>query len=114
MTVTARYVVRMREMAESVKIIRQALKDMPSGDVLLKKVPRKAPAKEVYAHTEDPRGEAGMYIIGNGTDRPYRVKIRSPAFVNISALPHFVIGYRVADVPTIAGSIDICMGEADR
>ncbi|MCK4757914.1 MAG: NADH-quinone oxidoreductase subunit NuoD, partial [Thermoplasmata archaeon] len=111
----ARYRVRMNEMKESMNIIRQALRDIPPGDIMARKVPKRAPKNsEVFTRTADPRGDSSMHVIGNGTDKPYRVKIKSPAFINISAAPSFLIGYRVADVPAIMGSIDVCIGETDR
>jgi NADH-quinone oxidoreductase subunit D len=111
--VYARYRVRINEMYESCKIIRQALKKMPPGPVL-GKVPHHYPKGEGYARTEDPRGEAFFYVQGDGTDRPYRVKIRSPIFVTVSAVPKMLKGYKVADVPSIMGSLDMCLGESDR
>jgi NADH-quinone oxidoreductase subunit D len=110
-----RYRVRMDEMRESSKIIRQAVKGLPrSGEIQSRRVPRNAPKRDVFVRTEDPRGEAAMYIVGDGTNRPYRVKIKSPMFINMSALPDMLIGYKLADVPAICGSIDVCMGETDR
>lgn len=109
-----RYRVRMNEMKESSKIIRQCLKDIPEGEFLNRRVPKIAPKKSVYGKTEDPRGEGCFYIVGDGTEKPYRVKIRSPLYVCLSALPKMLIGNKVADVPVISGSIDVCMGEADR
>ncbi len=111
--VYARYRVRMNEMHESCNIIRQALKKIPPGPVL-GKAPRHFPRGEGYARTEDPRGEAFFYIQADGTDRPYRVKIRSPIFVTVSAAPAILRGYKVADVPSIMGSLDMCLGESDR
>lgn len=109
----ARYVVRMKEMYESCNIVRQALKKMPKGPVRVK-VPRQAPSGEAYSRTEDSRGEAMFYVVSDGTDNPYRLRIRSPVFVNVMASPKFIIGYKVADVPAIMGSIDLVVGEMDR
>ena len=111
--VYARYRVRINEMYESCKIIRQALKKIPPGPVI-GKVPRHIPKADGYARTEDPRGEAFFYVQGDGTDRPYRVKIRSPIFVTVSAAPAMLKGYKLADVPSIMGSLDMCLGESDR
>ncbi|MEW5759614.1 MAG: NADH-quinone oxidoreductase subunit D [Candidatus Thermoplasmatota archaeon] len=111
-----RYKVRVEEIKESIKIIRQAIKSMPNGEIIAK-VPKagpKAPKKAVYVRAEDPRGEGAFYLVGNETNKPYRIKIRSPTFVHILALPHFTIGYKIADVPAIMGSVDPCMGEVDR
>jgi len=111
----ARYRVRVREMRESCRILRQVVSRMPeNGEILSKKVPRNPPKGEIFVRTEDPRGEAGMYLVSDGTNRPYRIKIKSPMFVNMSALPEMLRGYKVADVPAICGSIDVCMGETDR
>jgi NADH-quinone oxidoreductase subunit D len=109
----ARYVVRMLEMYESCNIVRQALKKMPSGKARIK-APRQAPVGAAFRRAEDSRGESMMYVVGDGTDRPYRLRIRSPVFVNILASPKFLIGYKVADVPAIIGSIDLVVGEMDR
>jgi NADH-quinone oxidoreductase subunit D len=109
----ARYKVRMDEMRESCKIIRQAVTKMPKGKWRIV-APRNAPAATGLGRVEDPRGEGVMYVVGNGTDRPYRLKIRSPIFVTVSAAPKMLIGYKVADVVAIMGGLDMCIGEADR
>jgi NADH-quinone oxidoreductase subunit D len=109
----ARYVVRMKEMYESCHIVRQAVEKIPKGKVRVK-APRQAPIAAAFRRTEDSRGEAKMYVVGDGTDKPYRLRIRSPVFVNVLASPKFLIGYKVADVPAIMGSIDLVVGEMDR
>lgn len=109
----ARYRVRMEEMRESCKIIRQAIQKMPKGKWRTV-VPRNAPEGTGLGRVEDPRGEGMMYVVGDGTDRPYRLKIRSPIFVTVSAAPKMLIGYKVADVVAIMGSLDMCIGETDR
>ena len=110
----ARYRVKMDEMRESCNIIRQCIKKMKPGAIRVKP-PRTAPkGKTGWAHVEDPRGEGFMYVIGNGDDRPYRLKVRSPIFVTVSAAPEMLVGYKVADVPAIMGSVDMCLGETDR
>jgi NADH-quinone oxidoreductase subunit D len=108
----ARYRVRMTEMRESCKMIRQALKDMPSGPFRVK-APRRADG-EACRRTEDARGEALMYVVGDGTERPYRLKIRSPIFVSVSTAPVILRGCKIADVVSIMGSIDMCVGEMDK
>ncbi|MFQ5920094.1 MAG: NADH-quinone oxidoreductase subunit D [Thermoplasmata archaeon] len=108
----ARYKVRMGEFFESMRLIEQALDRLPEGPYRLK-TPKRAEG-EGYARTEDPRGEALIYIIGDGSDRPYRVKIRSPIFVTLSALPMMLRGHRIADVVSVTGSIDVCVGEIDK
>ena len=109
----SRYRVRMDEMYESCKIIRQAVTKMPQGKWRIM-APRNAPAATGFSRTEDPRGEGVMYVVGDGTDRPYRLKIRSPIFVTVSAAPKMLIGYKVADVVAIMGGLDMCIGETDR
>ncbi|MFQ5762363.1 MAG: NADH-quinone oxidoreductase subunit D [Candidatus Bathyarchaeia archaeon] len=108
-----RYWVRMEEMRQSIRIVRQALDTIPQGKVKLGRLGRTAKGS-AFVRMEDPRGEGAMYIVGDGTDKPYRLKIRSPAYVNLSALPRILIGNRVADVPAITGSVDVCLGEIDR
>ena len=110
-----RYMVRMREMEESVKIIEQALKGLPSGDYCdpkLKKAIR--PKGEVYHAIESARGEIGFHVIANGKNVPYRLKVRSPSFSNISILDTLSPGHLLADIVAIIGSLDIVMGEVDR
>lgn len=110
-----RYYVRVLEMEESLKIIDQALAQIPEGDVssaIPKRV--KPPAGEVYARVENPRGELGYYIISDGTVNPFRVKVRAPSFVNLCVMDELCRGHMVADVIAILGSIDIVLGEVDR
>jgi NADH-quinone oxidoreductase subunit D len=110
----ARYRVRMDEMRMSCQIVRDAFKKMPKSGPIRVKPPRNAPAATGFARMEDPRGESLIYITGDGTDKPTRVKVRSPFFVSLSAAPHMLRGYKVADVPSIMGMLDVCMGETDR
>jgi NADH-quinone oxidoreductase subunit D len=109
----ARYRVRVDEMWESCRIIRQAIQKMPKGKWRVIH-PRNAPEGTGLGRVEDPRGEAVMYVVGDGTDRPYRLKIRSPIFVTVSAAPKMLIGYKLADVVAIMGGLDMCIGENDR
>ncbi len=108
----ARYKVRMGELYESMSLVEQALKKMPDGP-FRRKAPKRAEG-EGFARTEDARGEALIYVIGDGSDRPYRVKVRSPIFVTLSALPMMLHGHHVADVVSVTGSIDVCVGEIDK
>ncbi|HYQ87815.1 MAG TPA: NADH-quinone oxidoreductase subunit D [Bacteroidota bacterium] len=110
-----RYMVRVREMEQSLDIIEQALGGIPPGDVQ-SAVPRRIRpnAGDVYVRSESPRGEIGFYVISDGSATPYRVKARSPAFVNLSVCPEICKGYMIADVVAIVGSIDIVLGEVDR
>jgi len=110
-----RYMVRMREMEQSANIIEQALEQMPEGDVQAAVPKRIRPnAGDLYVRTESARGEIGFYIVSDGSVSPYRVKARSPSFVNLSVLPEICRGAMIADVVAIAGSTDIVLGEVDR
>ena len=110
-----RYWVRMLEMKQSVRILRQCIQQLPSGSFRAK-LPRamKVPAGEVYCEYENPRGHLGFYIESQGGPIPYRVKIRGPSFVNLAVTGELCRNVLLADVPAIVGSIDIVMGEADR
>lgn len=136
-----RYRVRMEEFGQSNSIIRQCIEKIPSGPimadapkfilppkdkvlndmehlihhfVLITKGPQTAPEGEIYVATEAPKGELGFYIVSDGTGKPYRLRIRTPSFVHISALPKFSEGSLVADIVASIGSIDIVLGECDR
>jgi NADH-quinone oxidoreductase subunit D len=110
-----RYLVRMEEMRQSCRIVRQALDRLPEGEVRAK-VPKyiKPPIGEVYHVVESPRGEQGFYIVSKGVEMPYRMRFRSPSFVNLQALPTMCRGRLIADVVAIIGSIDIVLGDVDR
>lgn len=114
-----RYRVRVEEMRQSVRIVEQAMEQLPSGTVR-GNVPREVPflirppAGEAYAHIEAPKGELGFYLISDGSIAPYRCRIRGPSFINLTALRDMIIGWKIADAIIIFGSIDICMGEVDR
>jgi NADH-quinone oxidoreductase subunit D len=110
-----RYWVRIVEMVESCRIIRQAMAGLPSGkfsaDV---KRGFKVPKGEAYTTIENPRGELGFYIVSDGSDTPVRVKIRAPSFCNLAMLPVIGANVLIADLVAILGSIDIVLGEIDR
>lgn len=108
--------VRLEEMRQSARLVRQAIEALPEGPFLNPDVPRllTPPPGEDYAAVESPRGELGFFIVSDGSFKPYRLKIRSPAFSNLSILPHIVIGANVADVPVILASLDPVFGEVDR
>ena len=110
-----RYYVRVEEMRESIKIIENAMRDMPNGDILAK-VRRIArpPKGEAFVRTESPRGDLGVFVVSDGSDMPYRVKVRAPSFANLQALQLMLEGAYLADAVLILGSIDIIMGEVDR
>jgi len=110
-----RYWVRVKEMEESIKILRQALKSIPDGDVH-EAIPKKIrPNKgEVYSRYESARGDVGFYLRSDGKNIPTRVKMRSPAYCNLSVLNEVSSGWMISDVITILGSLDIVLGEIDR
>jgi NADH-quinone oxidoreductase subunit D len=115
----SRYYVRVVEMEESVKIIRQCLRDLPAADekegVCNKKCKTvKLPADEVYLEIENPRGQLGFYVQGDGSAIPSRVKARGPSFCNLCILNHVGKDCLLADIPAIIGSMDVVMGEVDR
>jgi NADH-quinone oxidoreductase subunit D len=110
-----RYIVRMEEMSQSIRIIEQAMKQLPEGEITTK-VPRmlKPPTGEAYGYIESPKGELGFYLVSDGTDKPYRFHIRAPSLINLTAIRDMMIGWKVADIIAIFGSIDIVLGEVDR
>jgi NADH-quinone oxidoreductase subunit D len=110
-----RYMIRVHEMEQSVNIIEQAVSALPPGDVASAIPKRIRPeAGEIYVRTETPKGELGYYVVSDGTATPSRVKVKSPCFVNLSALPAICRGAMIADIVAILGSIDIVLGEVDR
>ncbi len=111
----ARYAVRVAEIRQSARIARQALEGLPEGEFRTK-VPRKfkAPAGECYTKVEGPRGEIGVYIVSEGEEHPYRLKIKSPSLLNLQVLPELLRGRKVGDAVAIIGSLDIVLGEIDR
>jgi NADH-quinone oxidoreductase subunit D len=135
-----RYLVRIEEMRQSAKILRQVVEKLPSGPINVvdwkNMTPPKshvmtkmeelihhfivvtegldAPPGEVYFAAENPKGELGFYINSRGGGVPYRLKIRAPSFVNLSVLPELLPGHMVGDVPAVLGSLDFVMGECDR
>jgi len=110
-----RYFVRIQEIGQSVRIIRQALDKLTEGPTQAK-VPRavKLPAGEIYYEVENPRGQLGFYLVSEGGTSPYRLKIRGPSFCNLSVLPVVARNCLLADVTALLGSLDIVMGEVDR
>ncbi len=110
-----RYLVRLQEMRQSVRIIRQCVERLAPGPILGKvgKVIKPAPG-EVYHSIEGPKGELGYFVVSDGTTTPYRVRVRPPSFVNLQAFDKMVRGHLVADVVAIIGTIDIVLGEVDR
>ena len=135
-----RYLCRVEEMYESVKIMQQCLKMMPEGPVMTQDnkfvPPRRSemkqsmealihhfklytegvhvPAGEVYCAVEAPKGEFGVYLVSDGSNKPYRVKLRAPGFAHLAAMDYLNRGHMLADVSAILGSLDIVFGEVDR
>jgi NADH-quinone oxidoreductase subunit D len=111
----SRYLCRMDEIRQSLSIVEQALDMIPEGELKYKTPQRlKLPEGEVYYHIESARGDAGVYILSDGSDKPYRLRWRAPSFVNLGALGQMVKGWKVADVVAILGSLDVVLGEVDR
>jgi len=110
-----RYLVRMEEMKQSALIIEQALDGLPEGPVMAK-VPKliKPPVGDVYHSIEAPKGELGVYMVSDGTGKPYRMRIRPPSYINLQSLKRMSIGHLVADVVALIGTLDIVLGEVDR
>jgi NADH-quinone oxidoreductase subunit D len=110
-----RYMVRMQEMRQSMRIVDQALKRIEPGPIM-GKVPKviKPPVGEVYVSIEAPKGELGYFIVSDGSTQPYRMRIRPPSFINLQALDKMCRGALVADVVAIIGTLDIVLGEIDR
>ena len=111
-----RYYLRVQEVYQSIRIVEQALEQLPSGDVASSLGRRllRPPAGEVYVRGENPRGELGVYLNSDGTDRPYRIKVRPPSFCNLSSLKHMLKVSWIADSVVILGALDIVLGEVDR
>ncbi len=110
-----RYWVRIQEMRQSVRILEQAVAQLPEGEVCAKVFQLlRPPVGEVYGHIEAPKGELGFYLVSDNSIAPYRFHIRPPTLINLTALKEMVIGWKVADLVITFGSIDVCLGEIDR
>ena len=112
-----RYYIRVLEMREAVKILQQALRDIPAGPVQAVEVKLrgfKLPAGDGYGRVEGPKGELGFYLISDGGTTPCRYRVRPPSFINLTVLEDMCLGQKVADVIVIFGSVDIVLGEVDR
>ena len=111
-----RYYLRVQEIYQSIRIVEQALDQLPEGEVVSSLGRRliRPPAGEVYVRAENPRGEIGVYLISDGTDKPHRIKVRPPSFCNLSALRHMMKDAWIADSVIILGALDIVLGEVDR
>ena len=112
-----RYMIRVLEMRESIKILQQALRDIPAGPVMDSKAKlrgfRPKPG-EVYGRIEGPKGELGFYVISDGSPNPYRYRVRPPSLINLTTLEDMCLGHKVSDAIVILGSVDIVLGEVDR
>ncbi|HWV99209.1 MAG TPA: NADH-quinone oxidoreductase subunit D [Candidatus Acidoferrum sp.] len=112
-----RYMVRVLEMRESLKILEQALRDVPAGPIIDPKAKLRGfrpKAGEAYGRIEAPKGELGFYLISDGSTNPYRYRVRPPSLINLTVLEDMCLGQYVADVVVILGSVDIVLGEVDR
>jgi NADH-quinone oxidoreductase subunit D len=112
-----RYMIRFLEMRESVKILNQALRDIPDGPIVDPKMRIRGfrpKAGEAYGRIESPKGELGFYLISDGSPNPYRYRVRPPSLINLTVLEDLCVGQNVADVVAILGSVDIVLGEVDR
>ena len=111
-----RYMVRLDEMRQSVRIIQQAVKGIPNGEIQTGKPQYqvRVPAGESYGRVESPKGELGFYVISTGKPNPWRYHVRAPSFINLTPYGHMCTGQKIADIVAILGSIDIVLGEVDR
>jgi NADH-quinone oxidoreductase subunit C/D len=111
-----RYLIRLDEIRQSIRILQQAVRDMPAGSIQEGKPQYqvRVPAGEAYGRVEGPKGELGFYVVSNGKPNPLRYHVRAPSFINLSALETMTKGNKIADVVAILGSIDIVLGELDR
>lgn len=111
-----RYYIRLLEARESVKILKQAIRDLPSGEIMGGKggYTLRPPEGEVYSRIEAPKGELGFYLVSDGKANAYRYHVRAPSYINLNALGPMSVGYKVADAVVILGAIDIVLGEVDR
>jgi NADH-quinone oxidoreductase subunit D len=112
-----RYMVRVLEMRESLRILEQALAEVPEGPIMDPKAKLRGfrpKAGEAYGRIEGPKGELGFYLISDGGPNPYRYRVRPPSLINLTVLEDMCLGHSVADVVVILGSVDIVLGEVDR
>jgi NADH-quinone oxidoreductase subunit D len=112
-----RYMIRLLEMRESVKILEQAMAAIPAGPIVDPKMRIRGfrpKAGEAYGRIEAPKGELGFYLISDGSPNPYRYRVRPPSLINLTVLEDMCMGQNVADVVIILGSVDIVLGEVDR
>ncbi len=111
-----RYLLRVAEVRQSIRILQQALKQLPEGPIMAGKKAWqiRVPKGESYGRVENPKGELGFYVVSDGSANPYRYHVRAPSFINIQALREMSVGHKIADIIANLGSIDIVLGELDR
>jgi len=111
-----RYLIRMDEIRQSLRILEQVVRDIPEGPIQEGKPQYqvRVPPGEAYGRVEGPKGELGYYVVSNGTPNPWRYHIRAPSFINLTALHEMCVGYKIADSVAVLGSVDIVLGETDR
>lgn len=111
-----RYLIRIDEIWQSLRILEQALRDIPTGEIQTGKLQYqvRVPAGEAYGRVENPKGELGFYVVSDGKPNPWRYHIRAPSFINLTAMGEMCKGMKIADVVAVLGSIDIVLGETDR
>ena len=107
---------RLDEIRQSIKIIKQALRDIPEGPIISGRPQYqvRVPKGESYGRIEGPKGELGYYLVSDGKPNPWRYHVRAPSFINLTGLRQMSLGEKVADLVAILGSIDIVLGEVDR
>jgi NADH-quinone oxidoreductase subunit D/NADH-quinone oxidoreductase subunit C/D len=110
------YLIRLDEIRQSLRILEQALKQIPQGPINSQKPAYqvRVPAGEAYGRTESPKGELGFYVVSNGKPNPWRYHVRAPSFINITPLEKICIGNKIADFVALFGVLDVVMGELDR
>ncbi len=111
-----RFLIRYDEIRQSIRILQQAIDNIPQGEILANKPAYKfrMPKGEAYGRVEGPKGELGFYVVSDGTDNPWRYHVRAPSFINLTGLRQMCLGEKVADLVAVLGSIDIVLGEVDR
>ncbi len=115
--VWARFRVRMDEIYQSLRILKQALDGLPEGPIMppgKKQYQVRVPAGEAYSRIEGPKGELGFFVVSDGKPNPYRYHVRAPTFINLTGLEKMTIGHKIADAVVILGAVDIVLGEVDR
>jgi NADH-quinone oxidoreductase subunit C/D len=111
-----RYLIRMDEIRQSLRILEQVIRDMPEGPIQEGKPQYqvRVPPGEAYGRVEGPKGELGYYVVSNGKPNPWRYHVRAPSFINLTAMQEMCVGYKIADSVAVLGSVDIVLGETDR